>query len=66
MGNNFKNFEEENQKAPDLLKGMIVSEVDFIRDAMQLFGMFFGESFVAAGKLIQGGDSIKNNNSETI
>lgn len=52
--NNFKDIEEDGQKAPEILKTMVVSEVDFIRSTMQIVGMFFGESFVAAGKLIQG------------
>lgn len=52
--NKFENLEDETQKAPDVLKGMVVSEVDFIRDTMQIVGMFLGEYFVAAGMLIQG------------
>ena len=60
--NTFNNLEDETQKAPDVLKGMIVSEVDFIRNTMQIVGMFLGESFVAAGKLIQGGSPEGNTN----
>lgn len=55
--NNFKNIEENEQKAPAVLKKMVVSEVDFIRNTMQIVGMFLGESFVAAGKLVQGDSS---------
>lgn len=47
------NLDDESRKAPEILKGMIVSEVDFIRDTMQIVGMFLGESFVAAGLLLQ-------------
>lgn len=49
----FANLDDDNQKAPEVLKGMVVSEVDLIRDAMQIVGMFLGESFVAAGVLLQ-------------
>jgi hypothetical protein len=57
--NNFKKIEEDEQKAPEILKDMVVSEVDFIRNTMQIVNMFLGESFVAAGKLMQGGSTEK-------
>ncbi|MFB0907319.1 MAG: hypothetical protein ACJAZY_003883 [Spirosomataceae bacterium] len=53
VDNNFKKIEEDEQKAPEILKEMVVSEVDFIRNTMQIVNMFLGESFVA-GKLVQG------------
>jgi hypothetical protein len=56
--NNFKNIEDE-QKAPEILKEMVVSEVDFIRNTMQIVNMFLRELFVAAGKLMQGGSTEK-------
>ncbi|MDP5121566.1 MAG: hypothetical protein NWQ46_08235 [Spirosomaceae bacterium] len=55
--NNFKDIEEDGRKAPEILKTMVVSEVDFIRNTMQIVSMFLGESFVAAGKFIQGTSS---------
>lgn len=55
--NNFKDIEENDQKAPKILKKMVVSEVDFIRNTMQIVGMFLGEPFVAVGRWVQGGSS---------
>jgi hypothetical protein len=36
VDNNFKKIEEDEQKAPEILKEMVVSEVDFIRNTMQI------------------------------
>lgn len=58
--NKFDNLEDESQKAPEVLKGMVVSEVDVIRDTMQIVGMFLGESFMAASILLQ--EAVLNEN----
>jgi hypothetical protein len=42
VDNNFKKIEEGEQKAPETLKEMVVSEVDFIRNTMQIVNMFLG------------------------
>ena len=53
MNQAFKNIEDNSIKAPEGIKGMVVAEVDAIRDAMQLVQLFLGEPFLAATKLIQ-------------
>ena len=44
---------DDNATAPEHLKGMLTSEIDMIRDAMQIVQMFLGETMVAAVTLLQ-------------
>lgn len=53
MNQAFKNIDNQDIKAPEALKGMLVAEVDTIRDAMQLVQLFIGEPFLAATKMMQ-------------
>jgi len=41
------------ETAPEHLKGMLTSEIDTIRNAMQIVKMFLGETMVAGLKLLQ-------------
>lgn len=52
MGDNFDELEDM-ATAPEHLKGMLTSEIDMIRDAMQIVQMFLGETMVAGVKLLQ-------------
>lgn len=60
MENNFKNIVESDIQPPAALKDMVVSEIDFIRDTMQIVSMFLGESFVAVGVLLKESSEVKN------
>lgn len=53
MADNFQEWDDEEFTVPESLKGMIVSEVDSIRDTMQVVQLFMGEFFLAGLKLIQ-------------
>ena len=44
---------DENEIAPEHLKGMLTAEIDIIRDAMQIVQMFLGETMVAGVRLLQ-------------
>lgn len=52
MGENFDEIDDM-ATAPEHLKGMLTSEIDMIRDAMQIVQMFLGETMVAGVKLLQ-------------
>lgn len=60
---NFSEIEEEDQKAPEALKEMLVSEIDAIRDIMVIVNMFVGEPLLAGLKYVQYFES-KNNKVE--
>lgn len=53
MTDNFQEWDDEEFTVPESLKGMIVSEVDSIRDTMQVVQLFLGEFFLAGLKLVQ-------------
>jgi redox-regulated HSP33 family molecular chaperone len=44
---------DENATAPEHLKGMVIAEINTIRDVMQIVQMFLGETMVAAVTLLQ-------------
>jgi hypothetical protein len=44
---------DNNETAPEHLKGMLTAEIDTIRNAMQIVQMFLGEPMVAELKLLQ-------------
>jgi hypothetical protein len=44
---------DNNETAPEHLKGMLTAEIDAIRDAMQIVQMFLGETMVVAVKFLQ-------------
>jgi hypothetical protein len=46
-------FDEEDLKAPDALKEMLVSEIELIREAMMIVNMFVGEPMKAGVKYLQ-------------
>ncbi len=48
------------ETAPEHLKGMLTSEIDTIRNAMQIVQMFLGETMVAGLKLLQELEPIDN------
>ncbi len=45
--------DDEFANAPGHLKGMLTSEIDMIRDVMQIVGMFVGEGMVVGVKMLQ-------------
>jgi hypothetical protein len=45
--------EDDFTNAPEHLKGMLTSEIDMIRDVMQVVGMFVGEGMVVGVKMLQ-------------
>ncbi|MCU0325231.1 MAG: hypothetical protein MUF45_08260 [Spirosomaceae bacterium] len=61
MGDNFDELDDM-ATAPEHLKGMLTSEIDMIRDAMQIVQMFLGETMVAGVKLLQELESKNNDN----
>ncbi|MFN3850913.1 MAG: hypothetical protein ACK4NY_15875 [Spirosomataceae bacterium] len=61
MGDNFDELEDM-ATAPEHLKGMLTSEIDMIRDAMQIVQMFLGETMVAGVKLLQELEPKNNDN----
>jgi hypothetical protein len=59
----FEEIEDQENKAPEALKQMLVSEIQDIRDVMILVNMFMGEPMKAGLKYIQG---FEPNNKEQI
>jgi hypothetical protein len=45
--------EDDFTNAPEHLKGMLTSEIDMIRDVMQIVGMFVGEGMAVGVKMLQ-------------
>ena len=48
-------------KAPETLKKSLVSEIDIIRNTMELVTLYVGHFFGAAGEMLSD-DSLKSNN----
>ncbi len=57
-------FDDDNLKAPEALKDMLVSEIELIRDAMTIVNMFLGENMLAVVKYLQEFEPKKNNTHE--
>jgi hypothetical protein len=57
-------FDDDNLKAPEALKEMLVSEIELIRDAMTIVNMFVGESMLAGVKYLQEFEPKKNDTHE--
>ena len=46
-------FDDDDLKAPEALKNMLVSEIELIRESMVIVNMFLGEPLKAGLKYIQ-------------
>ncbi len=57
-------FDDDDLKAPEALKEMLVSEIELIRDAMTIVNMFVGEPMLAGVKYLQEFEPKKNNTHE--
>lgn len=57
-------FDDDNLKAPEALKEMLVSEIELIRDAMTIVNMFLGENMLAGVKYLQEFEPKKNDTHE--
>lgn len=62
--NTENDFDEDDLKAPEALKEMLVSEIELIRDAMTIVNMFVGEPMLAGVKYLQEFEPKKNNTHE--
>ncbi len=62
--NIIEDFDDDELKAPEALKEMLVSEIELIRDAMTIVNMFVGEPMLAGVKYLQEFESKKNNTHE--
>jgi hypothetical protein len=62
--NMIDDFDDDNLKAPEALKDMLVSEIELIRDAMTIVNMFLGENMLAVVKYLQEFEPKKNNTHE--
>jgi hypothetical protein len=63
--NGFDDFlNEDDLKAPEALKDMLLSEIDIIRESMVIVNMFLGEPLKATIKYIQEFEPITLNNNE--
>jgi hypothetical protein len=49
----FDDFDNEEIKAPDALKNMLVAEIQMIRDALTIVNMFMGEPITVGVKYLQ-------------
>lgn len=57
-------FDDDELKAPEALKEMLVSEIELIRDAMTIVNMFVGEPMLAGVKYLQEFEPKKNDINE--
>ena len=62
--NMIDDFDDDNLKAPEALKDMLVSEIELIRDAMTIVNMFLGDNMLAVVKYLQEFEPKKNNTHE--
>ncbi len=56
---NFQEMEDMEQKAPEALKKMLVSEIDLIRDLMTIVNMFVGEPLKTGVRFLSEFEQIK-------
>lgn len=62
--NIIEDFDDDELKAPEALKEMLVSEIELIRDAMTIVNMFVGEPMLAGVKYLQEFEPKKNDTHE--
>jgi hypothetical protein len=48
-----EDFDDEDLKAPEALKDMLISEIELIRETMVIVNMFLGEPMKAAVNYLQ-------------
>ncbi|MCP9769185.1 hypothetical protein EGI22_14800 [Lacihabitans sp. LS3-19] len=62
--NGFDDFFDDDLKAPEALKDMLVSEIELIRESMVIVNMFLGEPLKAGLKYLQEFEPKKTNDNE--
>lgn len=62
--NILEDFDDEDLKAPEALKEMLVSELDLIREVMTIVNMFLGEPMKASLMYLQEFEPKKNTPNE--